>query len=149
MTYDQLFQLCNTLVLPGWLLLIFAPKWRWTSRIAVSVVVIILAILYVYLIVGAIRFSDFASFGSLDGVMALFEAPVAVLAGWIHYLAFDLMVGWFIIWNARKNGINRMLVIPCLIFTFLLGPSGLLLYLLMRWIITRRYFVDWEEPAVS
>lgn len=144
MSYDQLFQLANTLVLPGWLLLIIAPTWKWTSRIVVSIIATILAILYVYLVFGTISFGDLESFGSLEGIMQLFGDPGAVLAGWIHYLAFDLMTGWFIAFDAMRKGINRYLIIPCLLFTFMLGPSGLLLYLLLRWIITRKYFVEWE-----
>lgn len=144
MNYDQLFQLCNTIVLPAWLLLIIAPTWKWTSRIVIGIVVTLLALLYVYLVFSTIQLGDFENFGSLDGIMGLFRERGAVLAGWIHYLAFDLMAGWFIVHNAMKNGINRRLIIPCLLFTFMLGPSGLLLYLLLRLVITKRYFIDWE-----
>lgn len=143
MSYDQLFEIANALVLPGWLLLIAAPKWRWTSRIIISIIVTILAILYVCLIFGSISFGDFESFGSLEGIMGLFGERGAVLAGWIHYLAFDLMVGWFITFDAMRRGINRFMIIPCLLFTFMLGPSGLLLYLILRWVVTGGYFVDW------
>jgi hypothetical protein len=148
MSYDQLFQLANTIVLPAWLLLIIAPKWQWTSRIVVSIIVTMLAILYVYLVFGSISFGDFESFGSLEGIMNLFGDPGAVLAGWIHYLAFDLLAGWFITFDAMRKGINRYLIIPCLLFTFMLGPSGLLLYLILRWVVTKKYFVDWTEETV-
>jgi hypothetical protein len=144
--YDQLFQIANAVVLPAWLLLIIAPHWKWTSRIVVSVVVTLLALLYVYLITGSISsFGDFESFGSLEGIMQLFGDPGAVLAGWVHYLAFDLMTGWFITFDARRKGVNRYLIIPCLLFTFISGPFGLLLYLLLRWISTGSYFVEWEQ----
>ena len=142
MTPSQIFQLCNTFVLPAWLLLIIAPKWKWTGRIVVGIVVAVLAMIYIYFIVKSIGADDLGSFGSLEGVMALFTQPQAVLAGWIHYLAFDLMVGWFITKDAIKNNINRFLIIPCLLFTFMLGPSGLLLYLLLRLVITKQYFQD-------
>lgn len=144
MSYDQLFQIANALVLPAWLLLMIAPGWKWTSRVVISIIVTILAMLYVYLVLGSISFGDLESFGSLEGIMQLFGDKSAVLAGWIHYLAFDLMAGWFIAFDAMRKVINRYLIIPCLLFTFMLGPSGLLLYLLLRWIITKKYFVEWE-----
>lgn len=144
MSDDQLFQICNALVLPAWLLLVLAPNWKWTSRIVVSIIVTILAVLYVYLVFSSIQPGDFESFGSLDGVVSMFSEPGAVLAGWVHYLAFDLMAGWFIVYDARRSGVNRYLTIPCLLFSFMLGPSGLLLYLLVRWVATKRYFVEWE-----
>ena len=83
----------------------------------------------------------FESFISLDGVMQLFRNESAVLAGWIHYLAFDLMEGVFIVLNSLKNNIPHLLVIPCLLLTFMLGPVGLLLYMFIRMLITRRYFI--------
>lgn len=144
MSYDQIFQIANALVLPGWLLLIIAPSWKWTSRIVVSVIITILAVLYVSMVFGSISFGDLESFGSLQGIMSLFGNQGAVLIGWIHYLAFDLMAGWFITFDARRNDINRYLTIPCLILCFMLGPTGLLLYLILRAFITRNFFVDWK-----
>lgn len=147
MTPDQLFQIANTIVLPAWLLLIIAPTWKWTGRIVVGIVVTILSILYVIMLAEGIESLDFSSFGSLEGVMQLFTEPSAVAMGWIHYLAFDLMVGWFIVNDAQKHGINRFLTIPCLLFSFMLGPTGLLLYLLLRLVLRQKYFLD--QVAVS
>lgn len=143
MSYDQLFELANAIVLPAWLLLIVAPQWPWTSRIVVSIIITMLSMLYVYLVFSSISFGDLESFGSLEGVMQLFGDSGAVLTGWVHYLAFDLLAGWFITFDAMRQEINRYLIIPCLLFTFMLGPSGLLLYLILRWIITKKYFVNW------
>lgn len=85
---------------------------------------------------------DFKAFGSLEGVMGLFQDKTMLTAGWVHYLAFDLFVGTWISLNARKHGINHWLLIPVLLLTFMLGPVGLLIYLLVRWIRSRRYFAD-------
>ncbi|MBX2873374.1 MAG: DUF4281 domain-containing protein [Saprospiraceae bacterium] len=145
MTPDQLFQVANTIVLPAWLLLILAPTWKWTGRIVVGIVVTILSVLYVIMLAEGIESLDFSSFGSLEGVMQLFTEPSAVAMGWIHYLAFDLMVGWFIVNDAHKHGINRYLTIPCLLLSFMLGPTGLLLYLLLRLMLRKQYFSDQVE----
>lgn len=144
MNPDQVFQICNTTALFTWVFLIIAPRWKWTSRILIGVIITLLSLCYVYYISQSLKADDFNSFGSLSGVMSLFTNPVAVLAGWIHYLAFDLMVGWFILFDSRRNKINRFLIIPCLLCSFMMGPIGLLLYLGLRWVVVKHYFVDFE-----
>jgi hypothetical protein len=54
------------------------------------------------------------------------------LAGWIHYLAFDLFVGAWEVRDAQRQGIHHLLVIPCLLATLMAGPAGLALYWLLR-----------------
>ena len=63
-------------------------------------------------------------FGSLDSVMELFTDEKAVLGGWIHYLAFDLLVGMWIVDKNQTLKISPFLIAPCLVFTFMLGPVG-------------------------
>ena len=142
MNPDTTFEICNTLALPAWLLLALAPKWKWTGRIVLSGIVLILSIVYVVGTIQVIQSGglDFASFGSLKGVMTLFTDPGAVLIGWVHYLAFDLVVGWLIVQNAIRHQISQFLVVPCLLFTFMLGPSGFLLYWIIRTIKTGQFF---------
>jgi hypothetical protein len=142
MTNDQLFQICNTLVLPGWLLMAATPRWKWTGRIVVSGIILILSLVYVTQLIRGLAGDgmDFGSFGSLEGVMALFKDPSAVLMGWVHYLAFDLLAGWFIINDAARQKINQLLVVPCLLFSFMLGPTGWLLYWIIRSVKTRQLY---------
>ena len=71
-------------------------------------------------------------FGSLAEVMALFTMPEIALAGWIHYLAFDLLVGAWEVRTARREGIAFLLVLPCLALTFLFGPAGFLAFSALR-----------------
>jgi hypothetical protein len=143
MTHEQLFQLSNGLALAGWLLLLIVPYWKWTSRITTGVVITLLSVLYMVLLFTSLNFSDFQSFSSLEGLRGLFNSDGAVLVGWIHYLAFDMMVGQYIVSNAARNGVNRYVIIPCLLLTFMAGPTGLVLYFLIRTFRTRRYF----DPA--
>jgi len=72
-------------------------------------------------------------FFTLAGVQQLFANPWAALAGWLHYLAFDLFIGSWEVRNARRVGIPHWQVIPCLFLTFMLGPVGLLVYFVLRW----------------
>jgi hypothetical protein len=128
---DRLFSLSGSLVMPVWLLLIFLPAWRWSQRLATFFVPLLLGVTYVTLLATAHTPAG-AGFNSLAQVAKLFSVRQALLAGWIHYLAFDLFTG---AWEARDSvrlGISRWLVAPCLILTFLFGPLGLGLYLLLR-----------------
>ena len=144
MSPEQLFSLCGALVLPGWLLLIFVPRWKWTARV-IAAWVLPLALAVVYLFLVATHFGDSeGGFGSLAEVSRLFQNPHNLLAGWIHYLAFDLFIGSWEVRDAQRIGIHHLLVVPCLILTFLLGPVGLLLYFALRFALKRKFFVDGE-----
>ncbi len=145
MSPEQLFSLSTMLVVPGWLLLVFLPRWRWSARIVSAVVIpIALACVYLFLIATHFGRSD-GDFNSLAGVARLFQNPHALLAGWIHYLAFDLFVGAWEVRDAQRVGIHHLLVVPCLVLTFLFGPAGLLLYFLLRWALRREFFVGGER----
>jgi|SRR6516164_2928876 hypothetical protein len=142
MTPSSIFQLCSTIALVGWVILIFMPFWLNSDKFIIGIIVTLFCIVYTWLVVSNFHFPDFKKFNSLDGVMQLFTQPPIVVAGWVHYLAFDLMTGIFIKRNALKFGISHWLLVPCLFFTFMLGPIGLLLYLLIRFIVTKQYFAD-------
>jgi hypothetical protein len=71
----------------------------------------------------------------------------ALLAGWIHYLAFDLFTGAWEARDARRLRISRWLVAPCLLLTFLFGPLGLGLYLLLRAGLRKKVGVVLETAA--
>ena len=96
----------------------------------------LLAVVYLYLVVSDFNSAE-GSFTSLPGVVQFFADPKVVLAGWIHYLVFDLFIGCWEVRDSRRCGIHHLLVIPSLILTFLLGPIGLLTYLVIRLIQTR------------
>ena len=142
MTPDTIFQICNAIAMIGWLILIVLPMWHSSDKFIIGIIVTLFAIIYTYYIVTNISAIDMKSFGSLKGVTALFTNPLAVLIGWVHYLAFDLMIGLFIKKNSLKHGISHWLVIPCMLLTFMFGPVGLLLYLIIRWLYTKQYFAD-------
>jgi Domain of unknown function (DUF4281) len=139
----QIFKLSSTLAMIAWLFLIIAPRWKWTGRVVVGFIITLLCIVYAYTLAGTFKADDFKSFNSLSGVMQLFTNEKAVLAGWIHYLAFDLMVGLFILHDSLKNNISHFIIIPCLLLTFMLGPVGLLLYFVIRIIRTKKYFINY------
>ncbi len=128
---ERIFSLAGAVVLPCWLLLAVAPAWRWTQRLATFVAPLLIGVVYVWLLVSHAAPKG-AGFGSLAQVMVLFSSPYALLAGWVHYLAFDLFTGAWEARDAARLGISRWLVLPCLVLTFLFGPLGLGLYLLLK-----------------
>jgi len=142
MTPENIFSICSTVALAGWIILIFIPFWRSSDKFITGIIVTLFCIVYAWLIFSNFNFSDLQKFNSLQGVMELFTNKYVVTAGWIHYLAFDLMIGLFISRNARLHHINHWLIAPCLLFTFMLGPVGLLLYFIIRLIITKKYFAS-------
>ena len=141
MSPDSIFQICSTIAMVGWVvLLIISPFWSSVDKFLIGIIITLFAIVYAWLIFQVFSPGDFEKFGSLNGVMELFTDKTAVTAGWVHYLAFDLLTGIWIKKNAQKYNIHHLILIPCLLLTFMLGPIGLLLYLLVRTIKTKQYF---------
>lgn len=128
----NLFQIANIAALAGWTALLASP-WigRWADRIAAAALPMLLSIAYAGLVL-AFWSGAKGGFGSLADVMALFTQPEIALAGWIHYLAFDLFVGAWETRTARDEAIPFLLVVPCLALTFLFGPAGYLAFVALR-----------------
>lgn len=137
MNAENIFLIANTTALLSWVLLAAAPRWRGT-RIAIHAGTIPLLFSAAYLVLIVMFFgSAEGGFSSLGDVMKLFTNPWAMLAGWIHYLAFDLFVGAWEVRDAEGHGLSHWLVIPCLFFTFMFGPIGFLMYMAIRAVLGR------------
>jgi hypothetical protein len=132
MTPEHLFSMLNLVAIAGWLPLVFLPRVRWTATLVPVAVPVLLSVAYVVLVATAWQHSE-GGFSSLAAVSALFANPWMLVAGWTHYLAFDLFIGGWEVRDARRQGIRHLLLVPALILTFLFGPAGLLLYLLIKW----------------
>lgn len=132
MTPDMIFQTANMAAMAGWLALLaspFAP--RLADGVSGFAIPLLLAIAYAGLVL-AFWTSAEGGFDSLDNVALLFQTREMLLAGWLHYLAFDLFVGAWIVRTAREAGIAFWLVVPCLALTFLFGPVGFLAFVAIR-----------------
>ena len=141
MSPDSVFQTCSTIAMVGWIvLLVISPFWSSFDKFLIGIIITLFAIVYAWLIFQVFGPGDFEKFSSLNGVMELFTDKTAVTAGWIHYLAIDLLTGIWIKKNAQKYNIHHLIVLPCLLVTFMLAPIGLLLYLLVRLVKTKQYF---------
>ncbi len=133
MTPTEVFSIAGTITMPMWILMILLPKWKVTRfLIDFKVIPLLLSILYSIYIFQAIQIGGAMDFGSLASVMDLFTEENAVLAGWVHYLAFDLVVGMWMLDQNKKLRIHQLVMAPCLFGTFMFGPLGFLLFMMIR-----------------
>ena len=132
MSAEALFRICNSTALGGWALLVIFGRKKWAAPLVTGAVIpALLGGVYLYLI--AAHFGEGSgSFSSLEGVAALFSNRWTLLAGWVHYLVFDLFIGSWQVRDAERHGIPHWWTIPGLLLTFWFGPIGLLLYFAMR-----------------
>ena len=146
--HQTLLDVIHMVVLPGWILLIFAPTWRWTDRIVHSgLYPVLLGLTYIaFMICAAVFGTNEApvNFSTIEGIAAIFSHPFGVLTAWVHYLVFDLFVGMWEARDARRRGMSHWALIPCLLLTFMAGPAGLLLYFALR----RKWRID-EDGSLA
>ena len=131
MSLEQLFSVATFLAVGGWLLLLIIPRQPVAQLLSGIVLPLILSGAYLFLIAQHFQGAE-GGFSSLAEVRTLFSRDELLLAGWIHYLAFDLFIGAWETRDAQRNGLPHLVLIPCLIMTFMLGPIGLLFYFAIR-----------------
>ena len=133
MSVSEVFSIVNVIALPMWVLMIFLPKWKGTRfLIDYKIIPLVLSLFYAFYIVNSMLSGPPMDFGSLESVMHLFTFENAVLAGWVHYLAFDLLVGMWMLDQNKNLKIHPIIMAPCLIGTFMLGPIGFMLFMIIR-----------------
>jgi hypothetical protein len=136
MDLEQFFSMAGLIAVVGWLLLAIVPRQPIAQLVAGIAIPLMLSVGYLTLIALHLRGAE-GGFGSLADVATLFEKRELLLAGWIHYLAFDLFIGAWETRDAQRNGLPHLVVIPCLVMTSMLGPIGLLFYFAIRTAKTR------------
>lgn len=139
MTAEQLFSIANSLALVCWILLAVLPNRRWVTDVVTGrAAPALFALAYVAIVIAIFPQAE-GSFSTLTGVKQLFANSWLLLAGWLHYLAFDLLIGT---WEARdsvERGVPRWLLVPCLFLTLMFGPMGWIAYMAARstWVRSR------------
>jgi hypothetical protein len=135
---ELLLRILNVPVLLGWAVMVLAPRARVTRWVLESDVLPLgIGVLYVSLVAPHLP-GLLGQFDTLEHIGAALQRPGMLLAGWIHYLAFDFLVGRVVLADSQRRGIPHLLVAPCLVLTFMLGPTGYLAYALVR-LATRRF----------
>lgn len=131
MSLEAVFSLASALATVGWVLLALVPlRFRWPVR-AARLVAVVIAFGYVALLATFFSRGE-GGFGSLAQVAELFETPGLLLAGWVHYLAFDLLIGSWEREEAARIGLGWWMLVPSLLLTFMFGPAGWLSFLAAR-----------------
>jgi hypothetical protein len=131
MDWEALFGAASTAAAASWVLLILAPRHRVVTGTIRLGVVGGLALIYAALILAFFFTVPGGGFGSIAEVRALFASDPVLVAGWVHYLAFDLLVGLAIAERSDGLGLSRLIQAPLLAATFMFGPLGLLLFRLV------------------
>jgi len=137
MTANMLFSICGALAGLGWLILLLGPVWpkRFRDHLPRCIPI---ALSFVYAAVILPHWPGHrGGFNSLDQVALLFSDRWLLLAGWVHYLAFDLFIGGWEYDDARQRGVPHLAIVPALLLTFLFGPAGFLVYLGTRAVFRR------------
>jgi disulfide bond formation protein DsbB len=133
-TAEAVFGVSGSLAMLGWISLIIGIVLRNSLlRDLVAGLVIPASISVLYTAIVAIHWwTSPGGFDSLQSVATLFQSDWMLLAGWVHFLAFDLFVGAWCARDAHARGVPRLLLVPVLPLTFLFGPGGFVLWLMIR-----------------
>jgi len=143
--HENLYVLLNSLAALPWLVLILAPRWRGTQALAATPLApLAFAAVYVVFLVLTLVGQGEGSMASLAELRLSFERDEVLLLAWVHYLAFDMVVGLWEFRDSQRLGIPHALLVPCLLCTLMLGPVGLILYTAVRWFRAGRF--AWELP---
>jgi hypothetical protein len=131
MSPEQLFTITNAIAVLSWVLLAALPGRRWVVDVVTGKTVpVLFALLYIAIVLTKFGGAE-GSFSTLDGVATLFANPWLLLAGWLHYLAFDLLIGTWEARDARARGVSQLVLVPCLFLTLMFGPAGWLAYMII------------------
>jgi len=142
MDWQVAFGTVNVIALVAWIALIALPRWPALLSAVLFFGVGLLCLAYVLglaaVLTGLVSSEGGADFSSIDGVRSIFASDAGVVVGWTHYLAFDLFVGLWIARDADSKNASRLLQAPILLATFLAGPLGLIVWLVVREPAARR-----------
>lgn len=133
MTYDIIFNIYNSGILIFWLFLLVFPKSKLTKKMTdFPWIPLVIAFGYIFFLVTSDSIFS-VDFSSLSGLTEMFQNsnPRGVAAGWLHYLAFDFWVGCWILRDSQKKGVKHAFIIFPMLFTFMLGPVGVIIYTLV------------------
>ena len=147
LTPENIYLAANWGVLPFWMLLIFAPNTGITTFLTQSIIApLLLAIGYSFLSYNLYLekniFDGFELYSGLDGLYSMFANEILLLVFWLHFLAISLFAGAWIIRDARKYLIPKIITIPSLILTYFSGPVGLVIYWFLRIFFAKKISFD-------
>ena len=136
-TTENIYLAANWGVIPFWLLLVFAPNHGLTNFLTQSIIVpLLLTVSYSYLSYNLYLenniFDGFELYSGIDGLYSMFANETLLLIFWLHFLAISLFAGAWIVRDARKYFIPKIITIPRLVLTYFSGPVGIVIYWFLR-----------------
>ena len=137
-TIEMLFYWVNFGVLPFWLLLIFFPQSHLCRYFVTSIFpIFVLSGTYIFVLYKSYLNSydfmgNFNLYFGISDISDLFSDKSFLMMFWIHFIAINLFTGGWIVKDAQKFSINKLVLIIPLVVTYLIGPLGLFLYWLIR-----------------
>lgn len=133
MNLEVWFSTTSNFAMAGWLLLAIYPRRKaWVFSLTGLAMPALMGIAYAVLMIPNMADVDGAGYGSLSQVSALFSNDALLLAGWIHYLAFDLAVGTYIAMKSDDMGLSRIVQLPLLFLALMFGPVGLMAFVFIK-----------------
>ncbi|GBF43830.1 hypothetical protein LPTSP2_31330 [Leptospira ellinghausenii] len=139
MNPSLMFTIANSIALLSWIVLILTPNQnKVIPYLRVLISGLFLGGLYIFSLSLGFGKAE-GNFSSLESVRSLFTNDEFLLAGWVHYLSFDLFIGTWEAEDGKLNGIHRLYLVPIHFLTFYYGPAGLVLYLVVKVIKTKRF----------
>jgi hypothetical protein len=129
---QRAWSLVNFSTVPFWLAMIVAPRSRATAWLVGRAAPLHAGLSVVYslaLLTAAAKADERVDFAKLASVSRTFQQPEAMLAGWTHYITFDLLVGSWIWRRALDEGRSARL---SLLLTWWAGPAGFGLFAARR-----------------
>ena len=143
-TTEMFYLWVNIGVLPFWILIIFFPQSHLCKYLATSIFpIFLLSTAYIFILykayLGSFDFANnFSLYLGLSSVSELFRDDYYLLMFWTHFVAVNLFIGGWILKDAQKLYVNKILLAFPLIITYLIGPIGIFIYWIIRILYAKR-----------
>mgnify|MGYP000253282945 FL=1 len=143
-TTEMFYLWVNIGVLPFWILIIFFPQSHLCKYLATSIFpIFLLSAAFIFILykayLGSFDFANnFSLYLGLSSVSELFRDDYYLLMFWTHFVAVNLFIGGWILKDAQKLYMNKILLAFPLIVTYLIGPIGLVFYWIIRIFYAKR-----------
>ena len=143
-TTEMFYLWVNVGVLPFWILIIFFPQSHLCKYLATSIFpIFLLSTAYIFILykayLGSFDFANnFSLYLGLSSVSELFRDDYYLLMFWTHFVAVNLFIGGWILKDAQKIYVNKILLAFPLIVTYLIGPIGIFIYWIIRIFYAKR-----------
>ncbi len=143
-TIETLYMWVNLGVLPFWLMIIVFPRSHLCKYLVTSIFPFFILsgayifVLYRSYLLGYDFTGNFSLYLALDELSRLFDSHLYLMISWTHFVAINLFIGGWIVKDAQKFNINKILLAIPLIITYLIGPIGLFIYWIIRIFYAKR-----------